>query len=183
MVHNRTQSIVVLAAFLCLSSVAASNPIAIKGTKFFDPFIKGMAYQPRTLASSGSRVHRAVGAFKSYSNTLGFFVGNEVDMTIMMTQTFTFKYKSTSTAVATTNGVDRTRDIASYSIPVFLSEFSCNVEMPRTFPEGPSIFGSDMTGAWSGGIVYEWSQERDSYGLIQVDPDNTLARLQQSEKQ
>ncbi|KAI7816980.1 hypothetical protein BC939DRAFT_481539 [Gamsiella multidivaricata] len=54
--------------------------------------------------------------------------------------------------------------------------------MPRTFPEGPSIFGSDMTGAWSGGIVYEWSQERDSYGLIQVDPDNTLARLQQSEK-
>lgn len=46
-----------LTAALCLSSVCALNTITIKGTKFFDSvtkdqfFIKGVAYQPRTLST------------------------------------------------------------------------------------------------------------------------------------
>lgn len=43
-------------AALCLGSCEALNPITIKGTKFFDSvtkdqfYIKGVAYQPRTLS-------------------------------------------------------------------------------------------------------------------------------------
>ncbi|KAK3819725.1 MAG: Glucanosyltransferase-domain-containing protein [Benniella sp.] len=72
---------------------------------------------------------------------------------------------------------NRTQDIASYSIPVFLSEFGCNLITPRTFPEVKSIFGPDMTNDWSGGIVYEWSQEDNNYGLVQIKPDNTVSIL------
>ena len=49
-----------LTVALCISSVCALNPITIKGTKFFDSvtkdqfFIKGVAYQPRTLSTGFS---------------------------------------------------------------------------------------------------------------------------------
>lgn len=77
----------------------------------------------------------------------------------------------------TSGYTNRTREIASYSIPVFLSEFGCNLVSPRTFPEVRSIFGPDMMNDWSGGIVYEWSQEDNNYGLVQIKPDNTVSVL------
>ncbi|KAF9948170.1 hypothetical protein BGZ65_008250 [Modicella reniformis] len=72
---------------------------------------------------------------------------------------------------------DRTKDIASYSIPVFLSKFGCNLVSPRTFPEVKSIFGHDMANDWSGSIIYEWSQEDNKYDLVQIQPDNTVSIL------
>ncbi|KAG0337464.1 1,3-beta-glucanosyltransferase gas1 [Podila horticola] len=77
----------------------------------------------------------------------------------------------------TSGYVERTNDISSYSVPVFLSEFGCNLVSPRTFPEVKSIFGPDMTGSWSGGVVYEWSQEENNYGLVHINQDNTVEIL------
>ncbi|KAF9113195.1 1,3-beta-glucanosyltransferase gas1 [Mortierella sp. AM989] len=88
-----------------------------------------------------------------------------------------YEWCGADTTYKTSGYAERTKDIASYSIPVFLSEFGCNLVSPRTFPEVKSIFGPDMTGTWSGGIVYEWSQEENNYGLVQTKPDNTITTL------
>lgn len=88
-----------------------------------------------------------------------------------------YEWCGDSATYHTSGYFDRTADIASYSIPVFLSEYGCNLISPRTFPEVKAIFGPDMTSTWSGGIVYEWSQEKNSYGLVQINPDNSVSLL------
>ncbi|KAG0215688.1 1,3-beta-glucanosyltransferase gas1 [Mortierella sp. GBA30] len=176
-----------------------------------------------------------VAAFMDYSNTLGFFVGNEVSNDVKTTvasvyvkallrdtKTYISTYAPRKIPVGYANNDDadirlqiqayfncdkeealridffginlyewcganvtyqtsgyaeRTKDIAAYSIPVFLSEFGCNLVLPRSFSEVKSIFGPDMQDVWSGGIVYEWSQEENSYGLVQIQPDHTASVL------
>ncbi|KAJ8128911.1 hypothetical protein O1611_g4722 [Lasiodiplodia mahajangana] len=65
----------------------------------------------------------------------------------------------------------------STSVPVFYSEFGCNTPSPRIFTEIGAIYGSNMTGVFSGGVVYEWSQEDNNYGLVQVNDDGTVDLL------
>jgi len=55
---------------------------------------------------------------------------------------------------------------AGYNIPIFFSETGCNTPAPRTFADQAAIFGSDMSGTWSGAIIYEWIEEANDYGLI-----------------
>ncbi|KAI1201871.1 glycolipid anchored surface protein [Nemania serpens] len=63
------------------------------------------------------------------------------------------------------------------AVPVFYSEFGCNTPSPRIFTEIQAIYGPNMTGVFSGGVVYEWSQEDNNYGLAQVDDDGTVNLL------
>jgi hypothetical protein len=181
-----------------------------------------------------SKVRNTVDAFKGYSNTLGFIVGNEVtndskttpasayvkallrdtkayirssaprlipvgyannddpEIRLQVQAYFNcgpneeradffginlYEWCGDNTTYQTSGYVDRTADIASYSIPVFLSEYGCNVVSPRAFHEVKSIFGLDMTSTWSGGIVYEWSQQENNYGLVQINTDNSVTLL------
>jgi hypothetical protein len=55
-----------------------------------------------------------------------------------------------------------------YSIPIFLSEYGCN-KGTREFNEVASIYGTDMTAVYSGGLVYEYSQEESNYGLVKLE--------------
>jgi len=54
-----------------------------------------------------------------------------------------------------------------YSVPIFFSETGCNV-VPggRKFEDQAAIFGPDMSGTWSGSIIYEWVQESNMYGVV-----------------
>ncbi|KAF9586493.1 1,3-beta-glucanosyltransferase gas1 [Lunasporangiospora selenospora] len=88
-----------------------------------------------------------------------------------------YEWCGSSTSYATSGYADRTADVAQYSVPVFLSEYGCNLVSPRTFPEVQSIYGPDMTGIWSGGVVYEWSQEENNYGLVRIQGDNSIQTL------
>jgi hypothetical protein len=59
--------------------------------------------------------------------------------------------------------------LANTSVPLFFSEFGCNRVKPRPFSEIPELYGPRMIGGWSGGLVYEYSQEPSDYGLVQIE--------------
>lgn len=67
------------------------------------------------------------------------------------------------------------KNATDYPIPIFLSETGCNVPQPRTFDDQSAIFGPEMSGTWSGAIVYEWIKETNDYGLINYGPSVTAA--------
>lgn len=66
----------------------------------------------------------------------------------------------------------KVQQYSNYSIPLFLSEFGCNKVTPRPFTEIESIYSTDMTGVFSGGLVYEYSEEANNYGLVKISSDN-----------
>ncbi|KAK9370467.1 Glucanosyltransferase-domain-containing protein [Lipomyces kononenkoae] len=59
----------------------------------------------------------------------------------------------------------------NYSIPLFFSEYGCNNVEPREFTEVQAIYSSQMIPVFSGGLVYEYIQEANDYGLVQVSSD------------
>jgi 1,3-beta-glucanosyltransferase GAS3 len=65
----------------------------------------------------------------------------------------------------------------SSSVPVFFSEYGCNMPAPRIFTEVGTIYGDQMTGVMSGGLVYEYSQEPSNYGLVTINSDGSVQLL------
>lgn len=58
-----------------------------------------------------------------------------------------------------------------YSIPMFLSEFGC-IEAERQFREVASLYSTDMSSVFSGGLVYEYTEEGSGYGLVKINGDS-----------
>ncbi|KAF6844118.1 1,3-beta-glucanosyltransferase [Colletotrichum musicola] len=68
-------------------------------------------------------------------------------------------------------------DLKDTSVPVFFSEFGCNKVTPRIFTEIQSIYGPDMNTVFSGGLVYEYSQEDNNFGIVKVNDDKSVKLL------
>ncbi|CBX98842.1 beta-glucanosyltransferase [Plenodomus lingam] len=76
----------------------------------------------------------------------------------------------------TTSGWDqKVEKFKNYSIPIFLSEYGCN-KNERKFEEVKSLYSTDMTGVYSGGLVYEYSQEDSNYGLVEIKGNSVTER-------
>lgn len=60
---------------------------------------------------------------------------------------------------------DRTQEFSNYNVPTFFAEYGCNNPEPRKFDETIALYSDQMTGVWSGGIVYEYFQEDNNYGM------------------
>lgn len=70
-----------------------------------------------------------------------------------------------------------TQDFTNISLPVFFSETGCNNVRPRVFNEIAAIYGPDMSQALSGALVYEYTQEANDYGLVQLNDNGTVSLL------
>ncbi|KAG4414398.1 beta-glucanosyltransferase [Cadophora malorum] len=71
----------------------------------------------------------------------------------------------------TTSGWDTlVANYTGYGIPLFMSEFGC-ITNTRTFEEVAALYNTSMTNVFSGGLVYEYSEEGNGYGLVTIDGD------------
>ncbi|OJJ45063.1 hypothetical protein ASPZODRAFT_17975 [Penicilliopsis zonata CBS 506.65] len=78
----------------------------------------------------------------------------------------------------TTSGYDTlVEDFANASLPAFFSEYGCNTVQPRYFTEVQALYGKDMIQSFSGGLVYEWTEESNDYGLVQLNDNGTVTLL------
>ncbi|KAI9842922.1 MAG: beta-glucanosyltransferase [Sclerophora amabilis] len=67
----------------------------------------------------------------------------------------------------------KVKNFSDYSIPLFLSEFGC-VKNTREFNEVKALYSTKMSSVFSGGLVYEYSNEPDNpnYGLVKINGNN-----------
>jgi len=67
-----------------------------------------------------------------------------------------------------TSGWDqKVKNFTGYGLPLFLSEYGCNTNK-RDFGEVSALYSDKMTSVYSGGLVYEYSQETNHYGLVDI---------------
>ncbi|KAI8830838.1 Glucanosyltransferase-domain-containing protein [Chytridium lagenaria] len=69
---------------------------------------------------------------------------------------------------------DRTREMQDLKIPLLISEYGCNTVRPRIFQEIDAIYGKEMLKVWSGGIMYEFTDEDNSYGIVEIDRNGVV---------
>ncbi|ODV60570.1 1,3-beta-glucanosyltransferase [Ascoidea rubescens DSM 1968] len=69
-------------------------------------------------------------------------------------------------------------DYKEFTKPLFLSEYGCNEVKPRMFEETDAIYSKDMNKVFCGGLVYEFTQGPNNYGLVDVDDDGNVHILE-----
>ncbi|CAN8105979.1 unnamed protein product [Discula destructiva] len=91
---------------------------------------------------------------------------------------FAFNDYSYCSSSFTESGWDqKVKNFTGYGIPIFLSEYGC-IKNKRTFSEVEALMNSEMTGVYSGGLVYQYSEESDNpgYGLVSIE-GNSVSEL------
>ena len=69
-------------------------------------------------------------------------------------------------------------DFGNTTIPLFFSEYGCNQVTPRVFTEVPVLYSENMTIVFSGGLIYEYSEEPNNFGLVNLNDNDTVSILQ-----
>jgi len=62
----------------------------------------------------------------------------------------------------------KVKNFTGYGLPLFLSEYGCNTNT-RKFEEVAALYNTEMTSVYSGGLVYEYSEEGNNYGLVTIN--------------
>ena len=68
-------------------------------------------------------------------------------------------------------------DFSNTTIPIFFSEYGCNQVTPRVFTEVPVLYSPSMTSTFSGGLIYEYSEEPNNYGVVNLNDNGTVSIL------
>lgn len=69
----------------------------------------------------------------------------------------------------------KVKNFTGYGLPLFLSEYGCNTNK-RQFQEVASLYSTQMTAVYSGGLVYEYSEEGSNYGLVKIDGNDVTEK-------
>ncbi|ODV88353.1 glycoside hydrolase family 72 protein [Tortispora caseinolytica NRRL Y-17796] len=66
------------------------------------------------------------------------------------------------------------------AVPMFFSEYGCNAESPRIFTEvDDAVYSPDgLLPFFSGGLIYEYSNEDNNYGLVEINSNKTVTLLE-----
>ena len=62
----------------------------------------------------------------------------------------------------------KVKNFTGYGLPLFLSEYGC-ITNGRKFEEVAALYNTEMTSVYSGGLVYEYSEEGNNYGLVTIN--------------
>lgn len=73
---------------------------------------------------------------------------------------------------------ERTLEFSQMPVPVFFTEYGCNTFSPRPFTEIDQLFGPTMSPVWSGGIIYEFFQNDNNYGLVEENSMGHMIKLE-----
>ncbi|ODQ61829.1 glycoside hydrolase family 72 protein [Wickerhamomyces anomalus NRRL Y-366-8] len=64
--------------------------------------------------------------------------------------------------------------MSNTTLPLLFSEFGCNKNSPRTFNEiSDGLFGG-LVNTFSGGLVYEYTEEASHYGVVELNSDDSI---------
>jgi hypothetical protein len=73
----------------------------------------------------------------------------------------------------------KVEEFKDYPVPIFLAEYGCT-KTERTFDEVETLYSDLMTPVYSGGIVYEYTEEGDSthqkYGLVRIEDGEAVEK-------
>ncbi|KAJ3495955.1 hypothetical protein NLG97_g3019 [Lecanicillium saksenae] len=81
-------------------------------------------------------------------------------------------YSFCNTDFKTSGWDQKVKNFTNYGIPIFLSEYGCIKNRPRKFDEIEALMSSDMTGVYSGGMMYEYSYEKNKFGIVKLSGEN-----------
>jgi len=68
----------------------------------------------------------------------------------------------------------KVKNFTGYGLPLFLSEYGC-ITNKRQFKEVASLYSTDMTSVYSGGLAYEYTEEENKFGLVKIS-GNTITK-------
>jgi len=61
----------------------------------------------------------------------------------------------------------KVKNFTGYGIPIFLSEWGCT-KNGRNFEELSALMSTQMSGVYSGGLMYEYSREGNEFGIVEL---------------
>lgn len=77
-----------------------------------------------------------------------------------------------------TSGWDaKVKNFTDYGLPIFLSEYGCIKNRPRKFGEVGAMMSTEMSGVYSGGLLYEYSIEENDYGIVSIGKDDKVTTI------
>ncbi|VEU23384.1 DEKNAAC104555 [Brettanomyces naardenensis] len=135
-------------------------------------YLKARSYRQIPVGYSAADVSSLRKELADYLNC-----GNDSDARIDMLGVNDYSWCGQSSFTTSGYG-QKVQMYTGFSVPIFLSEYGCNqVPGARPFTEVEAIYSTEMSPVFSGGLVYEYTEDSSNYGLVQIESDGSVDPL------